>query len=147
MFYGNALTNLGITGFGGLVRNHYGDFQFGFFRTMGWSIKFNHFLLVLSCIGKQVICLSYLFHAVHFMITGNTCYHHYANMFEIMRYYIKKYWIFFVHYTFCEGNACVDLFAKMRTNNMDSLVVVHEPLSSLSSTLLVNAMSVSSLNT
>jgi len=50
---GSALTNPRKAGFGGLVRNHDGTFQFGFFsghQTMlaGWTSKSNVFLRLLA---------------------------------------------------------------------------------------------------
>lgn len=34
---GSAITNPGVAGFGGLVRNSAGDFLFGFHGNVGWS--------------------------------------------------------------------------------------------------------------
>jgi len=49
---------------------------------------------------------------------------HYAIELEIIRDFMKKDWTISLHHTFREGNACVDMLAKLEATNVDPLIVL-----------------------
>jgi len=68
---------------------------------------------------------------------------YYANELEIIRDFIKKDWTISLHHAFREGNACANVLTKLKTINVDLLIVFQAPPSSLSSALLADVHGVS----
>lgn len=82
------------------------------------------------------------------LVTDETSqFHHHANELEIIRDFIQKYCVIFVHHTFREGNICAYFLEKMGYINLDLLIMLQESPSSLSSTLLVDVLGVSFVRT
>jgi len=73
--------------------------------------------------------------------------HHYANLLERIQVYLDNELDISIHHIFREGNSCADILAKLGANHLESLVMVHQPLSCLSSALLADAMGVSFIRT
>jgi len=152
---GSALTNLGKVGFGGLVHNHDGTFQFGFYGSVGLS-NILHAEIQALLVGikqcwqtefRKVMCFSDSLHVVQLVKEGTSQFHHYANELEIIQDFMKKDWTISLHHTFREGNACADVLAKLGATNVDPLIVLQEPPYSLSLALLADAYGVSFVRT
>ena len=148
---GSALTNPGKAGFGGLVRNHDGTFQFGFYGSVGLSNIF-HAEIQALLVGirlcwqagyRQVMCFSNSLHVVQLVIEGTSQFHHYSNELEIIKDFMAKDWTISLHNTLREGNACADVLAKLGAINVDPLIMLQMPPSSLSLALLADALGVS----
>jgi len=152
---GSALTNPRKAGYGGLVRNFEGKFQFAFYGSVGLS-NILHAEIHALMIGiklcweagyKKLACFSDSLHVVHLLSKEVSRLHHYANLLERIQMYLDKVWDISIHHIFREGNSCADILAKLGADHSESLVMVHQPLSCLSSTLLADAMGVSFIRT
>jgi len=103
---------------------HEGNFHSGFYGSIGWS-NVLHVEIQALLIGiklcwqagfKKVICYSDSLHVVKLVTMETHRYHHYANMVEIIKDYMKKDWSFLLKHTLREGNACADILANMGAN-------------------------------
>lgn len=148
-------THPGTAGFGGLDRNYDKAFQFGFYASIGWSnilhVEIQSLLVGLKLCWKarfrKFICYYDSLHVVQLVSLSTHCFHHYANMLEIIRVYMKKDWNFSLHQTLREGNAWADILAKLGVTCIDTLVTVYKLPQFLSSSLLVNIVGVSFIRT
>lgn len=96
---------------------------------------------------RKFICYYDSVHMVQLVSMSTHHFHHYANMLEIIRAYVKKDWKFSLHQNLREGNAWTDILAKLGVNCIDTFVMVYELPQFLSSALLVNIVGVSFIRT
>jgi len=89
------------------------------------------------------MCFSDSLQVVQLVIEGTSQFHHYANELEMFRDFMKKDWTISLYHTFRERNACANVLAKLRVINVDALFVLQDPPSSLSLTLLGDALGMS----
>ena len=152
---GSALTNPGKAGYGGLVRNFEGKFQFAFYGSVGLS-NILHAEIHALMIGiklcweagyKKLVCFSDSLHVVQLLSKKVSRLHHYANLLELIKIYLVKEWNISIHHIFREGNSCADILAKLGAKHSESLVMAHQPLSCLSLALLADATGVSFIRT
>jgi len=69
--------------------------------------------------------------------------HHRVNLLELIQLYLVKEWDIFIYHIFREGNSCADILVKLSAN----IVMMHQPLSCLPSTLLGDVIWVSFIKT
>jgi len=95
---GSSLANLRKEGFGGLMRNHDGTFQFGFYGSVGLS-NILHAEIQALLVGirlcwqtgfRKIMCFSYSLHLVKLVTKGTSQFHHYTNKLEIIRNFLAK---------------------------------------------------------
>lgn len=128
---------------------------FGFYGSVGLSNILHAEIQALlvgiklcwQAVFRKVKCFSDSLHVVQLVKEGTSQFHHYANELEIIKDFMKKDWTISLHHTFHEGNACADVLAKLGATNVDPLIVLQEPPSSLSLALLVDARGVSFVRT
>jgi len=89
------------------------------------------------------MCFLDSLNVVQLVTEGTSQFHHYLNELEIIRDFMAKDWTISLHHTFREGNACADVLAKLGAINVDPLIMLRTPPSSLSLALLVDALGVS----
>ena len=70
-------------------------------------------------------------------------YHHYANMVEIIKDYMKKDWNFVLTHVLHEENTCAYILVKMGANFGDPLIMVNGSFFSPSLTLVTDVEGVS----
>jgi len=84
-------------GFGGLVHNHDGTFQFGFVGSVGLS-NIIHAKIQALLAGirlswqagfRKVMCFLDSLHEIQLVIEGTFQFHHYANELEIIRDFMQ----------------------------------------------------------
>jgi len=95
---GSALTNPGKGGYGGLVRNFEGKFQFAFYGSVG-LFNILHAEIHTLMIGiklcweagyKKLVCFSDSLHVVQLLSKKVSRLHHYANLLELIQIYLVK---------------------------------------------------------
>ena len=95
---GSAVNNPRQSGFRGLVITHERNFHFLIFMSIGWSnvlyVEIQALLIRIKLCWqtsfKKVICYSDSLRSVKLMIMRTHRYHHYANIMEIIKDYMKK---------------------------------------------------------
>jgi len=80
---------------------------------------------------------------VQLVTEGASQFHHYLNELEIIRDFMTKDWIISLHHTFRKWNTCENVLAKLGAINVDPLIMLPAPPSSLSLGLLAYAFRVS----
>jgi hypothetical protein len=96
---------------------------------------------------RKVICYFDSLHVVKLVTMRTHQYHHYVNVVEIIRDYMKKDRNVILKHTLSEENACSDILAKMKANCVDSLILVNESFPNPSSALIANIRRVSFIRT
>jgi len=95
---------------------------------------------------KKLVCFSDSLHVVHLVSKEALRLHHYVNLLELIRMYLDKECDISIHHIFRERNSCADILEKLGINHFESLVMIHQLLSCLSSVLLTD-MGVSFIRT
>lgn len=148
---GSALQQPGHSGFGGLLRDHSGSFNFGFYRSAGQASVLHAEILVIMhglrlCWEhgfRRVICYSDSLNAVKLNHEGVPHCHPLANEISIIEKHIHMDWSCMLFHTLREGNQCADQLAKFGAITDDQLVVIQQPPPEMGSLLLTDALGVS----
>ncbi|XP_024630775.1 uncharacterized protein [Medicago truncatula] len=118
---GSALANLGKVGYGGLISKHDGNFQLGFFESVG-IFNILHAEIQALWIGiklcweagyKKLMCYSDSLHVVQLVSTDTPRFHHYANILKLIGNYLAKDLTVTIYHILREGNSCADVLAKL----------------------------------
>ncbi|GAU24479.1 hypothetical protein TSUD_319560 [Trifolium subterraneum] len=118
---GNLLGSLNYLGYGGLLRNHNGEFILGFYGTTSLkSILFAEIMVVLHGLTicwengyRKINCLSNSLQLVNLIRSGVSLHHRFANEILSIRRLITRDWEVVLSHTLREGNSCADVLAKM----------------------------------
>lgn len=128
---GSSFGNPGNAGFGGLIRNNFGEWITGFSGSCGISTSMNAELLAIADGLKlawyegfrDVICESDSKTAVTLVQNGVSKVHLYAPLVDHIRSYNSFSWNLSFCHTLREGNACADWLAKQGATLGDSMQI------------------------
>jgi ribonuclease HI len=147
---GSMIGSLQSAGFGGLLRNNFGNFIKGFFGTASQqSVLYVEVMAILHGLElcwsngyRKITCYSDSLQVVSLIKNGVSPHHRFANEIHQVRQLLNKDWSVSVHHTLREGNACADLLAKMGASANLSLVVLDDPPPQLTNALRADAWGV-----
>lgn len=148
---GSAMTNPGLAGFGGIVRDSNGKFVRGFYGSVGWSdilhaevMAIFHGLRMCWEVGiRKLVCCSDSMLAVSLIQQGVSPLHRHANELAIIHDLLRRDWEITINHTYREGNFCADFLAKMGARCNEPLVNLDAAPPGLGPLLVADAMGVS----
>jgi ribonuclease HI len=144
---GSSISNLGISGFRGLIRNANGVWVHGFFGNLGVTnilhaelmAIYKGLLLVWELDIKDLWCYSDSEMAIKLITEPIDGWHHYAAILHNIKDILKRDCQVLILHTFRENNACTDFLAKHRANHMDAYSSISTPPAGLNLALLEDA--------
>lgn len=149
---GSAITKPGLSGFGGLIRDHNGVFILhGFYGSIGNSDILHAELMALLhgvdlCwrLGfKEVMRYSDSLHTINLIKEGNPNLHRFGNEVAEIKQMLQQDWIVQIHHTLREENQCADFLAKMGARSSEAMAVIDKPPSGMDTLLLADALGIS----
>ena len=141
---GSALGCLGLTGGGGLIRDHHGRCFKGFCRAIGWANNLHAELWAVRdglslCIQLQLPDVELELDAksvVDLLNSSNASIADYAPLVDDCRILMNRIPRWKLKHCFREANACADQLARMALHLQQPFVLLDTPLVEVSSLLL-----------
>ncbi|PNX95949.1 ribonuclease H [Trifolium pratense] len=131
----SCIGNLGIAGFGGLIRNDDGGWIIGYHGHIGFS-NILHAELLALLFGLQlawdkglsnIICYSDSLNVVKLVTAPITPMHLYAAILQEVKNLMNRNWTVQLRHTLREGNQSADFLAKMGSSCHDKLKIISAP--------------------
>jgi len=148
---GSSLSNPGVSGFRGLIRNFDGAWIQGFVGNIDFSNILHAELLgvyyglamawEIGC--SELWCYSNSKLAIKLLSEPINIWHHYAAILHNIKELLARDWHVHLLHTLREGNACADYLAKMGARNLEAYTPIVVPPVEISLLLLADASGVS----